>query len=300
MAPKKSNAAGGKKKKDDFDEDAFLAEQLKAASAEKEKLVAAKKVAEKAKQEKAKEDEAKRVAEERELAKAIAQMPPIVVEEVAAKLHELNGGEKSQIHNMCWLAYVLNNFLMLCVETKRKILIKKDSTELVKSFEVHDLDEEEGSPHSWNVLHTSTGATYAIDLTLRQFMPSGKFGYTRDEKEDAPAFAAVKAPSRLIARGKTEIHTGVIAMDGGVLPIDGTTSVAAGVKPGTRKTYLAFLAAAQNGRFHGMSASEKKSADIIFRAKAASTLRDFDENLYKAFFAVPAAAPEAAAATATA
>ncbi len=294
MPPKKSNNS---KKKAEDDDDKFLEEQMATQAAQAAKLAAEKhasdaRTAEK-QQKQAEADKAQRLAK----AKAAQDLPPIFVDDVVKRVVEISHNcnlsavsstrQGNHMNDMCWIAYVINNFLSLAVESNRFVSMRTilhPHGERVLSFEVHD-DRQPNEQHSWNVITTQTGV-YAIDVTLEQFIPAGRYGYRRDIREDE-GWIPVKAASRLVvpaAGGAAEPTplVGIIAIDGGILP-DGPVVVSAGVPDGTYKKYMRFLADAHSGRFNKMTAEERRAGEILFKNKAIPQWLKLHEKLIEQF-----------------
>ena len=294
MAPKTNT-----KKKAEDDDDKFLDEQMAVAAAAAKSL-AAENAAALAKQaerqrELAKAQEAERLAR----AKAAQDLPPIFVDDVAKKVVEISQNcnltatsstklGQNHMSDMCWIAYVINNFLSFAVENHRYISMRtilQPHGEKVVSFEVHD-DRQPNEQHSWNVITVGSGS-YAIDVTLEQFIPSGRYGYRRDAKEE-DGWIPVKGSSRLLAPQASGAAptplVGLIAVDGGILP-EGPVVVEGGVAEGTYKKYLRFLSDAHSGRFNKMSAAERRAGEILFKNKAVPQWLKLHEKLIEHFFA---------------
>jgi hypothetical protein len=301
MPPKKTKAQLAA----EAEEEALLA-AAERQGAEAQKKMNEQKAAEK---EKALKAEAAEKVKQAAAAKAAAQLPPVLVDEVAAKLaafaRKIPGSD--HLRDMGWLSYILHNFMMLCIEKHRRIQLRAggpdSKPEAIVSFEVRDDPED---VHSWNVITTASGQ-YAIDMCLEQFLPNGKHGYKRDEHA-AEGWQPVKALSRLSATNApagTPPMPGTLATDGGVLQ-DEPVKVQAGVKAGHYKAYLQFLGSAHRGNHRNMSEKERRTAGILNKQKTVPLWLDLHQQLEKAFFdteetpASNSSAPTAPAATAAA
>ncbi len=292
MPPKKNS-----KKKVDDDDDKFLEEQMAVAAAAAAKLAAEKQASDAKQAEKRKEQEKLQLAERLARAKAAQDLPPIFVDDVAKRVVEISQNcnlsavsstkQGNHMNDMCWIAYVINNFLSLAVENNRFVSMRTilhPHGERVISFEVHD-DRQPNEQHSWNVITVGSG-TYCIDVTLEQFIPAGRYGYRRDNCEE-DGWVPVKAASRLVVPpaavgAEASRLVGVIAVDGGILP-DGPVVVNAGVPDGTYKKYMRFLSDAHSGRFNKMTAEERRAGEILFKNKAVPQWLKLHEKLIEHF-----------------
>jgi len=277
MAPKKAPAAAAppakktqqKKAANRDDDDDLLDQQLKVAEAAAKELAVAK-AKEDAKKAELKKAEAAKVKAEEEAAR---KMPPISVNEVAVKIYEFVKARVPHMRDCCWTSYILHRFMMQAVEKHRRLVLTPQGAsvdEPIVSFEVHD-DKHPGDLHSWNVITTASGKMYCIDMSLEQFLPSGRHGYRRDTR-DVEGYIPVEAPSRVLPAAQTDdtpAHVGETAIDAGVFPVGGaTTDVALGVPAGSHAAYVKFITAANDGRHKAMTADERAIAEILQRNKA--------------------------------
>ena len=275
--PAAKKTAAAKKKKGDDDEMAFLIEQQKAAAALEAKAKAKAK-ADKAKaDEKAREAAVKQKAADAERKQALSLLPPLYVDDVTKALFEKHGGESYHFRDFQYLAYVLYNFFALTAEMKRPMYIRSAPGDAVKSIGCMDIDDKDGSVHSWNTFTTASGKTFAVDVTLKQFEPSGRYGQKRDANAEALGWVPVEGPSRLVT-SNGEPHVGSPAKDGGILPPEGVMAVK-DIKPGHAAEYMKFLTNARCGRFNNMSASEAATARVLYKQKAVARLVEGHEFL---------------------
>lgn len=275
MAPKKAPTPAApapkkqqKKNVSHDDDDDLLEQQLKVAEAAAKELAVTKAKEDAKKAELKKAEAAKQKAEE----DAARKMAPISINEVAAKIHEFVKARVPHMRDCCWASYILHRFMMQAVEKHRRLVLTPQGAsadEAVLSFEVHD-DKHPGDLHSWNVISTASGS-YAIDISLEQFLPSGRHGYRRDKRE-VEGWIPVLAPSRVLPVAQVEdtpAHVGENAVDAGVFPAGGaSTDVALGVPAGSHASYIKFITAANDGRHKSMTADERAIAEILQRNKA--------------------------------
>lgn len=303
MPPKsKKTANAGSKKNNKVDPDlAFLKEQQEIVSVTIQKMNKEKEMTDKIKAQK-QIDEKKRLAElEKDNAAKAQLLPPIFVNDVAKEVVDMKGAANASMRDMSWLSYTVNNFFSFVLESHRKLFMRTpaepESGEPVISYTVHDISEDENTPHSWNLVTVASGV-YAIDCSLKQFdATGGRYGFRRDTAPE-DGWVPVKGWSRLLplstpTGGSNEaaadvdslvknIHKGFPAKDGGILPIDGAPiTTKAGVPAGTTKKYHSFLSDANAGRFHRMSAAEQRTAKILNNQKSATAFREIHDKLEK-------------------
>jgi hypothetical protein len=130
------------------------------------------------------------------------------------------------------------------------------------------------------VLTLANGEVYVIDISLEQFVPSGRYGYRKDTLE-IEGWIPVKAVSRIVefnAPEGSDVHPGVLGEDAGILN-DGQIVVATGVPSGSHDTYIRFLIAAGDGRHKNMDAEERSVAEILQRNRSVPLWLDLHEKL---------------------
>jgi len=273
MPPKQSK----KGKKSDVDEDALLAaaentaKEAKKQQQEKNKVEQAKKAA-----------EAKKAKEAADAARAAAQaLPPLLVNDVAkavydAVMKKIPGTAQQGMRDLCWVSYIVHNILTYAVEHHRKVALRPPSAsgkadiEPVVSFEVKD-DKQPEDIHSWNVFTTKAGGVYCVDLSLDQFLPSGRHGYKHDGNDAAPGWQLVKATARVTPSTSDAPLPGLTAVDPGIISA-GKISFKDGVKPGAFKAHSDFMRAAMRGNSRNMSKDEQGIASTLHAKEKASSM----------------------------
>lgn len=290
--PKKGNAnKGSSKNVNDSDDDDALLAAATAKAADAAKTLNAQKAAADAKKAKLEAEAKAQLAASIDAAK---KLPPVDLTEAAKficdSLRVKLGGT---LRDAVWATYVFHRFIMQVVEKHRRISLKVTTADggekdmEVKSFEVHD-DKHPGDNHSWNVFTLKDGeeGVYVLDLSLDQFVPSGRYGYRKDNLE-TEGWVPVKAVSRIVefnAPENSPAHAGVLGLDAGILH-DGRIEVADGVRAGSHDAYVRFLVAAGDGRHKNMTADERSVAEILQRNRSVPLWLDLHARLEDKFFA---------------
>lgn len=284
QGPKKGNGKPNKGGKNDSDDDDALLAAASATAAAAAVTLNAQKAADEAKK-------AKAVAEakaKKEAAVAAAKkLPPVELGAAAKFIGDALRVKLGNLRDSVFATYVFHRFIMQLVEKNRRISLavggESGAEHEVKFFEVHD-DKHPGDNHSWNVFTLANGDVYVIDISLEQFVPSGRYGYRKDALE-IEGWVPVKAVSRILefnAPEGSELHKGVLGVDAGILN-DGQISVATGVQEGSHDTYIRFLIAAGDGRHKNMDAEERSVAEILQRNRSVPLWLDLHEKLEEKF-----------------
>eukprot|EP00672_Neobodo_designis_P028800 CAMPEP_0174832468 /NCGR_PEP_ID=MMETSP1114-20130205/3691_1 /TAXON_ID=312471 /ORGANISM="Neobodo designis, Strain CCAP 1951/1" /LENGTH=294 /DNA_ID=CAMNT_0016066327 /DNA_START=33 /DNA_END=917 /DNA_ORIENTATION=+ len=272
MPPK--GAKKGKKSSADDDEELLLA-QAEQAAKEAKKVATDKARAEQQK----KAAEAKKAKEAADAAKAAAQaLPPLLVNDVVKSVFDeatkkIPGVQQHGMRDCCWLSYIVHNVLAYAIEHHRKVALRPPSAsgkadpEPVISFEVRD-DKHPDDIHSWNAFTTKSGGVFVADLSLDQFLPSGRHGYKHDGN-NAAGWELVKASARVTPAASDAPLPGLVAVDPGIIPA-GQVTFADGLKAGAYKAHTDFMRAALRGNSRNMTKDQQAIASTLHAKEKAN------------------------------